>query len=894
MDIILSHNNLDCDGLAALLAMARLRPGARPVLHGNLNRNVRDVLAAYGTGLPFPPRRVSDLPRQPIRYLILVDTQTLPADEAVLSRIRQSNPTIEIYDHHPLAEERPPAARLTRADTGATTTILVEEMQTQAMTLPPTEASLLLLGIYEDTGNLTYASTTPRDARAAAWLLEQGADLHTVSEYVDRPLSPRQWQVYEALMASARVQEMGGHTILLAVASAPDYVEELSTLAHKLRDIYDPDAAFILVQMEEVVQIIARSRSEAMDVATILKPLGGGGHGFAAAALVRGRSLSQVQADLWASLSISLAPAVTAGDIMTREPHTVSTGTTIAATHDALRRYGHEALPILDDGRLLGLITRRDADKAIHHGLGNRPVESFATFDVPTITPGTSVSEIQDKMEESDIGQLPVMEGDRLVGIVTRTDVIRRWRGKPGAVNLAARLEEALDPQVRRLLTLAGKTAAAMGFSLYLVGGFVRDLLLGLPNLDLDLVVEGDAIALAQRLARQHGGRTKSHARFGTAKWIVPRAASRPPSPCQGEGGLPPVHHLSLDFVTARTEFYEHPAALPLVEAASLRQDLYRRDFTINTMAICLSGPRYGDLVDFYGGKRDLERRLIRVLHNLSFVEDATRILRAARLAERLGFTLEPHTADLIPTAWDSLDRISGDRLRHELNLILQEAEPERIIAHLARLDVLQHLHPALDYTPWLAEKYATARAAVPQWRSWGWGSGSRGGDEAIARAATYVALLTYHLTRADCEQLRARLNIGGEVGRIMGQVDDLRTHVPDLASGLTPSRIYHLLQRYLVESLFVVWLAEDAPAVKEAIALYVSTLRTMRTDVDGSTLQALGLPPGPAYGRLLRTVLDARLDGQVTSRAEEEALLRRLLVAQPSSALAGPRPAEG
>jgi tRNA nucleotidyltransferase (CCA-adding enzyme) len=859
MDIILSHNNLDCDGLAAILAMHRLRPQAIPVLLGSLNRNVRDLLTHYERELPF--RRLRDLPKQHIDRIILVDIETMLADEGLLARLQGSKPSIDIFDHHPLAENPIPGATITRADTGATTTILVEMLQDQGISISAEEATILLLGIYEDTGNLTYTSTTPRDIRASAWLLERGANLAVVTDYLDRPLSPRQWQVYEALLSDVTVEQISGYAVLLSAARSAEYVEEVSTLAHKLTDQYEPDASFILVEMESVVQVIARSRNAAIDVSAIVKPLGGGGHAPAAAALVRNSTLAAVRDDLWAILREGLAPEIVAADIMTRELHSVNLGMTIAGAYDRLRRYGHEALPIMDNERLVGLIMRRDAEKALYHGLGSRPVEAFATFDMPTITMRTPLVDIQDIMKDSNIGQLPVLEGGRLAGIVTRTDVIRRWRGQ-ASINLAGKLRSALAPDMLHLLTMAGETAAEMGFSLYLVGGFVRDLLLGLPNSDLDLVVEGDAIALASRLAAEHGGRMLSHSRFGTAKWLIVPGETVASQRTQ-----------ALDFVTARTEFYEHPAALPQVEASSLRHDLYRRDFTINTMAICLNGPRYGELVDFYGGKADLERRLIRVLHNLSFVDDATRILRAARLAERLGFTIEDRTASLISDAWDSLERVSGDRLRHEMDLAFQESEPERIIKRLDDLGVLAHLCAGLRYTPWLAERYAAVRRALPEWQSWGWGDGSP-----APLMSAYTALLAYHLSQDELQQFMARLNIAGHAGHTMRQVWSVRLHVTKLSAGLPASQVYHSLRPYPIEAIVIVAIAEDSPILRQAIASYLQTLRYVRTEIDGDTLRSLGIAPGPLYSTLLQAVLDARLDGRVKNRAEEEQLLQILL----------------
>src|SRR5690606_37682656 len=278
---------------------------------------------------------------------------------------------------------------------------------------------------------------------------------------------------------------------------------------------------------------------------------------------------------------------------------------------------------------------------------------------------------------EEDWGQIPVVEpatadrepngqaGDRLLGIVTRTDLLRLL-GRPieetAPANRRALLASGLSPAVWALVQHTGEVAAQMGMPIYFVGGLVRDLLLELPAVDIDIVVEGDAIALAQELRRRFGGRVRSHARFGTAKWLLSRNARRRLAPDAALAEAP----ATIDFVTARTEFYERPSALPEVERGSIKLDLHRRDFTINTLAIRLDGAYLGQLLDFYGGMRDLERGLIRALHSLSFIDDPTRILRAVRLEQRLGFQIEPRTRELIADALPMLDRVTGDRIRHE------------------------------------------------------------------------------------------------------------------------------------------------------------------------------------------------------------------------------------
>src|SRR5262249_2529688 len=254
--------------------------------------------------------------------------------------------------------------------------------------------------------------------------------------------------------------------------------------------------------------------------------------------------------------------------------------------------------------------------------------------------------------------------------------------------DLIARLEHALPHDLLGLVRNAAAIAREMGYSTYLVGGFVRDLLIGQANLDLDIVVEGDAIALAERLAAQHGGRVHAHSRFGTAIWLIDED-----------------ENTHLDFATARTEFYEYPSALPDVERSSIKLDLHRRDFTINALALCLDPERYGALLDPYGGELDLQRGIIRVLHNLSFIEDPTRILRAVRFEQRFGFTIEARTAQLIDDARNLLDKVSGQRLRHELDLIFSEAEPERALGRLQQLGVLEKIQSSLDVDGWLEQK---------------------------------------------------------------------------------------------------------------------------------------------------------------------------------------------
>ncbi len=851
MEVILTHENTDFDALASLLGAWKLYPDAIPVLPRRPNRNLRHFLTLYWDELPFV--RADDLPHRRIERVILVDTQALTQLKGMSSRTK-----VLIIDHHALDRDLTPGMTYSGEELGATATILIEQISETHLPLSPIEATLLLLGIYEDTGSLSYPSTTPRDVRCAAWLLEQGASLGVVNRFLHHPLSEEQRQLYDQLLDNSQIHEFDGQSVVIATASVQGYVEEISTLAHKLRDLFEPAALFVLVELEDHIQLVARSSSETIDVAEIAARLDGGGHSQASAARIQGQTLDQVRDELLELLKTHVKPAVTVGQIMSYGVHTLPPDTTVAEAAEMMRRYGHEGFPVVEEGRIVGILTRGQIDKALQLGFDNLSINFYMYKGAVSVRPDDPVQKLQDVMMEHSLGQVPVVEGGQIIGIVTRTDLIKLWSAppqRPRRAEIAQLIEDALPASLLELIQQASQTAAQMGSSLYVVGGFVRDLLLGTPTLDLDLVVEGNAIALAKRLQKRVGGRVTSHVRFGTAKLILDAKAF-------------PIPYL--DFVTARTEFYEHATALPQVERSSIKQDLHRRDFTINTLAICLDPDRYGELLDFYGGEQDLKRGLIRVLHSLSFVEDPTRMLRAARLEQRLGFRLEERTEELIGNALDLLDRTTGERIRHELYLILEEATPEEALCRLDELGVLAQIHPGLKCDDWLKERFRRLRESPI--------SNFQPPTSNFQISILYLALLTYRLSAPDLESLIKRLKIAGEDTALLRQVNRLLFSTSELVKARRPSAIYRLLKHYSTPAIFVLWIATDSEPVRERLELHHRTLRFVEAEIDGEHLKALGLQPSPLFGRILSALRDARLDGEVSSLEEEEALVEELL----------------
>jgi len=879
MHLILTHEQADFDAVGALLGARLLDPEARAVVPRRVNRNLRAYLTLYGDRLPLSA--YDELPRQRVDRVTIVDTQALPSVRGLTAATR-----VHVVDHHPPSPSLDPAWTTHIDSVGATTTLLAEGLEEAGALLDPVEATLMLVGIYEDTGSLTYAGTTARDVRAAAWLLEQGASLRLAGDFLHHPLTDDQRRLYDRLVEAAETISIHGVPVVVAAAQADGLSDEVSALAHKLRDLFDPAGLFVLVGLGDHVQLVARSSSDSVNAGRICERFGGGGHGRAAAALVRGRGLSDVRQELLALLPDVVQPGRTVGDIMSSAPQLLDPTTPIAEAADRMRRFGHEGYPVVEDGRVVGLITRRAVDRAVGHGLGAQPVRSVMDPGDLVVHPDDSVEVLQRAMIERDWGQVAVVDrrSRQVIGIVTRTDLLRSLAGvgeaRP-ALELAAEIERALPPARYALLRIVARAAEMQRVALYVVGGFVRDLLLHQPGADFDLVVEGDAVALARELAASFGGRVSSHRRFGTAKWRLDPRDERLSSALAAAGaGADPALPPTVDFVSARAEFYTHPTALPAVQPGSIKLDLHRRDFSINTLALRLDGAHFGQLLDPWGGGRDLRARQIRVLHSISFIDDPTRMLRAVRLAHRLDFEIEPRTLELLGQALPLLHRVSGERLRAELDLILAEARRSEMMARLAALGLLAAIHPRLGWDEWLAARFAAASAFEPP-ASW------RLGRTPSASELSYL-LWTIRLGRATAQEVGARLRLPRAVIGAMGSAAALWSERAPW-SGASASDRRRALDEHSELSLAALWLAlADEHRVQAVLDAYLARERFVEPHTDGHALRARGIPPGPQYARLLGALRDAWLDGAVASDAEERDLLERLLAGEPRPAAEG------
>lgn len=865
MKLILTHSNADFDAVAAALAAHKLNPDAVPVLPDRLNRNVHNFLLLYRNGLPFLFQR--ELKKRDISQIILVDTQRLPSFMDAKKEI-----PLEIIDHHHPFErsDLKPHEVFLSEQVGATTTLLVERIQRQHLPLTTLEATLLMLGIYEDTGSLTYGTTTARDIRAAAWLLEQRAVLDTVRRFLAPPLNDEQQDLFEKLMARMESRTIQGHTITVSTAELDEHIAEISSVVHRLRDVIDSTALFVLVQMPNHLLLVCRSSSDTINVSEIAQIYGGGGHERAAAATIYDQRLSDVQASLWQHIGQRVRPVMQVADLMSFGAQTVDAHQQVASVVQQVRRIGHEGYPVVDHGRVVGLLTRRELDRALEHGLTDLLIRDIMNAGEVTLRPEDSVLTLEQRMVESGWGQIPVIdEHGSLIGIVTRTDLIKHWASTHPAQAVSRpsvsdeQLRTVLGASVAKLIEAVAEEARKSHLTMYMVGGAVRDLLLGRANFDIDFVVESSAIDLTRQLQSRYGGEVHSYRPFGTAKWLInQRVAEALNVPAEQI----PDH---IDFATARNEFYEHPTALPTVYQSSIKLDLQRRDFTINTLAIQLSpAAASGYLLDFYGGLADLQAGIIRVLHSLSFVDDPTRILRAMRFECRLDFRVEPRTAELITTALPMLRRITGERIRNELDLLLREDQPEQALLRMQEQGILEAIHPAFCVPADIGSRFEMARSTTPPW----------------PYNPPERALLLWHVLAASIpvdklDDLCSRLLLGRRLTDSLMSAARLVQEINGLGEPhLRPSQVVAYLDHSTDLARLIAWMLTSNPTVRNRIVQYMTEWRFIQPVTTGHDLKNLGLQPGPRYSVILSTLRTARLDGTITTDDEEFALRQQLL----------------
>ncbi|WP_245628532.1 CBS domain-containing protein [Salidesulfovibrio brasiliensis] len=807
-----------------------------------------------------------------MEQLVVVDTRQKSRVPHVRPLLEKPGITIHTYDHHPDTDEDIKADKEVVLPWGSSAAILVNEMKNKGVEVGPEEATIIGLGIFEDTGGFSFSSTTHHDFEAAAWLRERGMDLEVIADILSRELSAEQISILGDLLNNATTHDIHGVEVVVTEVSTDTFVPDFAFLIHKMMDVEDIQVLFALGRMGDRIHMVARSRNPDVNVGLICSSLGGGGHAYAASATIKEKTLAEVRDDLFALFYSQINPQIVVKNLISSPPIVIEDDKPIDKAVELMTRFGLKGVPVVRAGTMecVGFIEQKIVDKASSHKLGHLAVSEYMASRFETVAPDVDLYTVMEIVLGKRQRMLPVVENGSLTGIITRTDLVNLLVEEPARIpeslhpertrerNIESFMRHRMDRPIIDQLIHLGEIAEEGGFEVYVVGGFVRDILLDRPNQDIDLVVEGDGIAFARLLAKKLKGRVKAHRKFKTAVVLY------------GDDQR-------IDVATARLEYYQYPAALPTVELSSIKMDLFRRDFTINALALRLNPDRFANLVDFFGAERDIQNRRIRVLHSLSFVEDPTRILRAIRFEQRYDFEIGGQTMRLIKNALqlELFDKLSGSRITHELKLLSVEKHPAECFSRLSELRILEAIHPQLKmntergrtlaelervYT-WYSLLYLD-RPADP-WLLFflGLTQGTKK-DEAID-----ICKRLHFSPREEREVLMLRDLVGTCFMKLMGWQEG--------KSKL--SEMFAVLDPMPVEGILFVMARSRKEHIRKNISQYLARLKDIEPDVSGQDLLKMGIPESPIMGQMLEAVRFAKIDGEVDTREQQIALVERM-----------------
>ncbi len=913
--LITCHGNADFDALCSLFGVSFFYPDAQIVYPGSQEKIVHAFMREVIDPL-FTYVNPKDADLEGIERLVIVDTshtnrlrhiQTLLDREGMKHDVDEEqeskNLEIIIYDHHPKRNIK--AHGGVCEEVGSTCTLICEEIQKNPQKYPCELLCLLGLGIYSDTGAFTYNSVTPRETKALTWLLEQGFEPNFVTSYVNKQINKEQLFALNDLVESARFYDIAGIKFILANSKFEECLYDIASLTSLFLEIYPCDVLFLVAAMDGKVQVVARSKDDAVDVGQIMTLLGGGGHAYAAAATVKDKSMHEVLTFIESQITLFSHRDKTVRRLMSTPVMGIDESDCIDNATDLMTRYGFKAVPIWNENTkcCVGILDYQTSAKAVKHGLGKCSVTQFMNRNIRCATLETDLQTlleiiIEDKQRlvpivdylPKDEEEIPdeVLRELPIIGVVTRTDLVTLFLDeqntsspKKKAHRLAKRnvqkiLSLRAPKECVKLLQIVGELADEMGVSVYAVGGFVRDLIMDRekwrwPHMDIDLVVEGDGILFAHYLAGHLGGRVREHKEFMTA--LVLFSSSK-----LIDGNIINLDYeeqeLRIDVATARLEYYQSPAVLPTVELSSIRMDLTRRDFTINAMAIKLNTSHFGELEDYFDGQGDIKQKTIRILHALSFVDDPTRALRAIRFEQRYDFKISLQCERLIRNAiaLKLIQKLDGKRIFTELEIMLGEENVLECIYRMQDLGLLAEIHPSLDLSHEADMDFVTEAFKVLNWYRMLYLT------EKIDNFLFFLLVMSKGVSTSEFKELLERLCFSpGQIEDYLSIRSQLIGTLPKVEEWFVKkhsmSSLHILLKNVAIEDILYMIVRlekEHGEELKRQLSTYIYQIRHEKIDITGNDIMQLGVEQGARVGEILQKVLLAKIDGLIAGYDEE------------------------
>ncbi len=879
--IITTHTQADFDSVASMVACRKLHPDFAMVFSGSQEKPIRHYLKKNRHHFSF--YNAKEVNAETVEEIILVDTQTTTRLGKFNEKAVRSSVVTRIYDHHTEAEAHYPDAEKIIRKRGSTTTLLVELLSERNIRISPEEANLFLLGIYQDTANLTSVTTTKEDFLMAGELLSCGGEPHLIAPYLHDEMDSEEYALITTLLDNLETYHIGGYRINICTARHDTYKEGLAQIANKIKRLHHDDITILIVEMDATIHFVGRNSLPDFPLPDIFKQLGGGGHYAACSANLNSRnkkSLSEVKEEVVTIVAQKVSPGRKAAEVMTTPAFSIELPITILEAEKRFHLYGKAVLPVSEGRNIVGLLHKKDVEQGVRHRLGELSIETILDSDFSPLFETDPFEEAQNLIINFKQALVPVLkkEDASLAGVITQSDILNALYGKEGKtfqesngkertsprkkICLEKRVKEDLSPEIQKLFEEIAEHAESLEMRAYLVGGMVRDLLIGRENKDIDIVIEGDGIHFATSFAKRFNLHVKTHEAFKTATVVVNR-------------------NLNFDVATARIEFYKSPAALPEVEESSLKMDLTRRDFTINALALSLNKEDPYQLIDYFDARQDIKRKKIRTLTKLSFVEDPTRAFRAVKFEQRLHFQLAKQTEKMLRLSVSEghFKNLSIKRIFNELLQILKEENPIWGIRRLEELhipkvispslhvdeEMLNHLKGIRDLSHWFSLQNIPEQ---PRWE------------------LLYCNIFLRRLKEEEREHLIAATSLKQKEQTV------LRWH---------PAMLHTLAQRwqkegyslrhphaapfsYLYRSFshlsleLLVLFIENLPDVKERayLAEYLRRYFSLTLHVSGDEIAKQGIPPSPLYTTLQEEVKEAEIDGIIHTEEEKKNFLRR------------------
>ncbi len=848
---IISHINTDFDSLASMVAVHKLYPDAIMVFTGSPENNVKIFLNDFPE---FSPKKERNVNLNQINRLIIVDTARKSRIGNFYMLLNSITPEL-IIDHHDEESADISARNRIIRKSGANVTILIDMLRENNIEINEKEATLMALGIYEDTNFFTNIETTEKDFAAMSYLFSRGADIRLINQYLTREMTGDEFRLLTEMAENLEEINIKGISIWLTSLYLDTYFPDIASLIQRLKKIYNIDALFAYIVMDKKVLIIARSSLDIVRCNEILGYWGGGGHPTAASVTIdKIVGYDEVKQKITEFVFNRFKNLMTVEKLMSSPVETIREDVTIEIAKEKILQIHHNSLVVVDKyGNFRGIISRDNIYKALHHNLNKFYVYEIMDIDVITIEKDTPIELVKKMILDTQQRKFPVVENNKVIGIITANDIINTFLENKfnlnieSAENLKDLMYDFFPESEFEIIKKIGFLANNLGYRAYLVGGIVRDILLDRRKFDdIDIVIEGEIYPLLKEIKKKFGVHYVFHKRFNTSTVFF--------------------DNFSVDIASARKEFYIEPGALPRVEKSFLRYDLYRRDFSINAMAVSLNEYNFGILIDFFNGKKDLETKIIRVLHNLSFIEDPTRIIRAVRYEQRFNFKIGKHTLHLLKIALknDIFKKISGQRLQDEFIILLKEESAVRCLKRLDELNILSSFPCKIILDKETLSILENIESFVKWYRF-------LLEESELNVVRIYLIGLLYNRSYQEIADFFKIFVFSKSVKEEIKKLKKISNDIGNKLNNkkIKKSELYFLLVQFDIE-IIIFWLSLFTDlTIRENIMFYIKHLKDFKIKINGNDLIKLGLQPGEHFKKILYKVKEARLDGVITEDQE-------------------------